>query len=105
MRRCRVQRVEYEQGRGAAVLDVRLDFEYAHGHIRGAVNIPASQVMDRLDEVPRGHPVLVVCNHGNRSSVVADQLEALGYDAYLVDGGLSEWRSSGRPLVGGFEPG
>lgn len=105
MRRCRVQRVEYEQALGAMVLDVRMDFEYAHGHIRGAVNIPASQVMDRLDEVPREHPVLVVCNHGNRSSVVADRLEGLGYVACLVDGGLSAWQESGRRLVKGFEPG
>lgn len=100
--RCPAWRAEDLIMRGATVLDVRMDFEYAHGHIRGSLNIPLSRLPDRLDEIPADRPVLVVCGHGNRSSVAADQLAGLGYDARLLDGGLTAWQGGGRPLERGL---
>ena len=37
---------------GLSVLDVREPFEWAHGHVEGAVHIPLSELTARLDEVP-----------------------------------------------------
>ncbi|WP_130866400.1 rhodanese-like domain-containing protein [Acidipropionibacterium timonense] len=101
MKRCTPGQADAEILRGALVLDVRMGYEFEGGHIRGALNIPISQLPERMEELPRDRVILVVCNHGNRSSVAAGRLEALGFDARLLDGGLSEWEWSGRRLVPG----
>ena len=36
------------------VLDVRPPEEYAAGHIRGAINVPVSELKKRLNEIPKG---------------------------------------------------
>jgi rhodanese-related sulfurtransferase len=54
---------------------------------------------DRLDEVPEGDPVYVICRTGGRSARVASYLNANGWDAANVDGGLMVWERLGRPLV------
>ncbi|MFT5050312.1 MAG: hypothetical protein ACI8QZ_001713 [Chlamydiales bacterium] len=44
---------------GAFLLDVRSAREYAAGHLEGALNIPVGDLAQRLEEVPRGRPVVV----------------------------------------------
>ncbi len=83
----------------AVVLDVREDDEWVHGHIEGATHIPMGDVPARLDEVPDGDPLYVVCRSGGRSARVAAWLNLNGYDAVNVAGGMGEWQEAGRPLV------
>ena len=40
------------------VIDVREDDDYRAGHIPGALHIPADEIEERLDEIPRGRPVV-----------------------------------------------
>jgi rhodanese-related sulfurtransferase len=40
------------------VIDVRDADEYAAGHLPGARHIPGEELRGRLDEVPRGRPVV-----------------------------------------------
>ncbi len=40
------------------MIDVREPREYAGGHLPGAVNIPLSQLANRLSEVDRDRPVV-----------------------------------------------
>jgi rhodanese-related sulfurtransferase len=43
------------------VLDVRLEAEYAAGHIPGAVNVPHDQLAARLAELPDGADIIAYC--------------------------------------------
>ncbi len=83
---------------GATVIDVREKYEYDEGHVPGARLIPMGQVADRLDEVPRGELVYVICRSGHRSQESADLLNARGHQALSVDGGTMAWREAGHPL-------
>jgi rhodanese-related sulfurtransferase len=83
----------------AVVLDVREDDEWVHGHIEGATHIPMGDVPARLDELPEGDPLYVACRGGGRSGRVAAWLNANGYDAVNVGGGMGEWEAAGRPMV------
>ena len=83
----------------AVVLDVREDDEWVAGHIDGATHIPMGDVPARLDEVPDGDPVYVVCRSGGRSARVAAWLNRNGYDAVNVGDGMGGWQAAGRPLV------
>jgi rhodanese-related sulfurtransferase len=57
------------------------------GHIDGFVNIPVDELRERLDEVPQGKPVYVICQSGLRSYIATRILEGNGYTAYNFSGG------------------
>jgi rhodanese-related sulfurtransferase len=83
---------------GLAVLDVREEIEWVHGHIDGAVHIPLSTLPERVSDVPDGQ-VLVVCKIGGRSARAVAYLAHAGYDAVNLDGGMLDWEAAGRPMV------
>lgn len=82
------------------VLDVRAPARLAIGVIRADRphrfrNVRGSAVLgaDRLDDLglDAGLPVAVVCGHGNDSLHVAAFLQAHGYDARSLRGGITAW--------------
>ncbi|GAA2018820.1 rhodanese-like domain-containing protein [Nakamurella flavida] len=83
----------------ARLLDVREDDEWAAGHAPGATHIPMTELAGRLDEVPEGDPLYVICRSGGRSARVTAYLNGQGWDAVNVAGGMGVWAASGRPLV------
>ncbi len=52
---------------GAYIVDVREPHEYANGHIVTAVNVPLSQLRERMDEIPKDLPVYLHCRSSQRS--------------------------------------
>jgi rhodanese-related sulfurtransferase len=83
----------------AVVLDVREDSEWVAGHIEGATHIPMGDVPARLDDLPEGDPLYLVCRSSGRSARVTAWLNANGFDAVVVAGGMGEWEAAGRPMV------
>lgn len=72
------------------VLDVRSPGEFAHGHLKGALNIAHTEIRDRLEEVravAAGRPVFVHCASGVRSYLATRVLLAAGLDARNLSGG------------------
>lgn len=81
------------------LLDVREPEEYAMGHIPGAVNIPLSEVPDRVQEIPQEQVVVVVCAHGTRSVIGARMLVEAGHNGvYNLNGGTAEWQMRGLEI-------
>ncbi len=83
----------------AVLLDVREDDEWRAGHVPGAVHVPMTVLLDRLDDVPQGSPLYIVCRSGARSARVTAYLNGSGRDAVNVASGLLGWQRAGRPLV------
>ncbi|MCC2030235.1 rhodanese-like domain-containing protein [Microbacterium tenebrionis] len=79
------------------LIDVRERDEFAAGHVPGAVNIPMSEIGNRLDELP-AEAFDVICQAGGRSARVVQALEERGYDATNVEGGTGEWIAAGKPV-------
>jgi rhodanese-related sulfurtransferase len=84
--------------KGWMLLDVRTDDEWAEARIPGAVHIAMDQLASRLDEV--ADRVVCVCAVGARSARVAQFLNAQGYEAVNLDGGIYAWAGEGRPVEG-----
>ena len=103
---------------GALLIDIRSESQLASdGSIPGAIPIPRNVLEWRLDPASgHRHPlapalddhVIVVCNEGYQSSLVAATLRQLGFSrATDVDGGFQAWRAAGLPVTttGTDEPG
>ncbi len=74
---------------GAVLLDVRDGAEYAHRHLPGALQIPHTELRERLAEVPAGAPVYLYCASGFRSYLASRVLRQNGWDRVLsLSGGL-----------------
>ena len=83
----------------AVLLDVREDDEWAAGRAPGAVHVPMTQLAERLEEIPEGDPVYVICRSGGRSARVTAYLNSQGWDSVNVTGGMGGWAAAGKPMV------
>jgi rhodanese-related sulfurtransferase len=82
------------------LVDVRTAREWSEVHIAGAVNLPLSQLPERLGELPANQPLIVHCASGYRSSIATSLLRREGFMrvANLV-GGLAGWTAAQLPTV------
>jgi rhodanese-related sulfurtransferase len=86
---------------GAFFLDVREPSEWDEFHIPGATLIPLGELPNRLGELPRDRPIIVVCNSGNRSWRGRDTLLDAGFtDVTSMTGGTTNWSNAGYPIDG-----
>ncbi|MFV0434397.1 MAG: FAD-dependent oxidoreductase [Leucobacter sp.] len=83
---------DWESLRGTTlVLDVRGVGEYESGHLPGALNVPHTELRQRLDGVrdaANGRPVRVLCGSGVRSHIANRVLEQAGFDSASLSGGM-----------------
>jgi rhodanese-related sulfurtransferase len=83
------------------VLDVRTLEERKRGFIPGSVHIYAGEVPRRLAQLPKDKEalILVYCNSGSVSMVIAAYLQALGYkNAKNIAHGFKGWLDAGLPV-------
>jgi rhodanese-related sulfurtransferase/DNA-binding transcriptional ArsR family regulator len=82
------------------VLDVRPPEEYAHGHIRGAINVPVTELKKRLHQIPTGQEVVAYCR-GPYCLLAYEAVQVLrkkGIKARRLEDGYPEWKSAGLPV-------
>ena len=77
---------------GVVWIDVRSGGEFQSGHIDDALNIPHTEIADKiLAAVPdKDAPVYLYCRSGRRSGIALKALEELGYTNAINVGGYSD---------------
>ncbi|WP_314975126.1 FAD-dependent oxidoreductase [Actinomyces bouchesdurhonensis] len=82
------------------ILDVRTPGEYATGHMPNSLNIPHTQLRDRLDEVRTWvdesvgeRPFVVMCAVGVRSWIGYRIVRAAGFNVTMLSGGIQTLRA------------
>ena len=71
----------------ACIIDVREPGEYNAGHLVNAVNIPLSQLRQRMDEIPKDRPVYLHCRSSQRSYNAVMALQHCGFtNVYNIAG-------------------
>jgi hydroxyacylglutathione hydrolase len=61
------------------LVDVRTPTEWHQGRIERAVNVPLSQLAERLATLPRDRRIVVYCTTGYRSAIAASLLRRAGF--------------------------
>ena len=76
---------------GGVILDVRSPEEYIGGHIEGSINIPISDLSDRLSEIEKykRSPIITCCASGMRSERGKSILQSNGFKEVYNGGGWS----------------
>ena len=67
------QLIQNNQG---SIVDVRTPAEFQGGNVAGSINIPVSEIMQRIEEVKiLEMPVIVCCASGGRSAMATHYLK------------------------------
>jgi rhodanese-related sulfurtransferase len=91
---------------GAIVVDVRLENEFAKGHIKDSRLIPVGALESRIKELEKekSGDIIVSCQTGNRSLRAAQILKKHGYESvYNLSGGMSAWQNANMPIESGTQ--
>ena len=86
------------KAKNAMLIDLRDAKDFREGHISGSRNIPYSQIASHIEELKSAErPLVFICNMGQ---VAGSALQQVGHtDSYRLDGGISNWKAQGLPLV------
>ena len=88
-----------DKGEDWAIIDVRTIEEYEDGHIKGCKNFYAGRIAEYKDEIPRDHPVGIICKSGTRSGFACSILHKNGLENITnVLGGMTAWKNAGYPV-------
>lgn len=76
----------------ALIVDVRSSAEFAKGHVKGAINIPAVLIEDVEKIAPdKDTPLFLHCLSGHRSGMATRKLKQMGYTNVTNMGGISRY--------------
>ena len=71
------------------LLDVREEYEYQEGHVKGAVNLPLREILEKKDSLPKDKDIYVYCRSGHRSADAVNFLKSLGFEkVHNIEGGF-----------------
>jgi len=75
-----------------ALVDVRSPAEFAAGHLIGAINIPADDLLSSLDRLPKENSLVLYDADGSQAASVIESLHREGFPSSLyLAGGLAAW--------------
>lgn len=72
------------------LIDVRTPLEFNGGTVKGAMNIPLSELASKLDSLDKSKTIVVCCQSGNRSGQAMRILQNKGFEKVHNGGG---WRA------------
>lgn len=85
--------------KNALVIDVRKPADFRKGRIANSVNIPGDTIQNRIGELSKDRPVVLVDQQGGVARMAARLLRGVGFkEVYVLENGLAAWRKEGLPL-------
>jgi hydroxyacylglutathione hydrolase len=103
LKTCSVERLKSALEHDATnLLDVREEYEWKEGHIRGARHLFVGNIKKQREHVPEDKPLAIYCSWGGRATLAASILLGLGNpNVFVVLGAIRAWKSREFPLERG----
>ena len=63
-------------------IDVREPYEFALGHVDGAINVPSESLMNgapEMKDIPKNANLIVYCRSGSRSAIAIELFRRIGF--------------------------
>lgn len=73
------------------LIDIRDNDAFNYGHITGAINIPATEILSDKTKLNTKQKLVIYCRSGKISPEVSEQLCTAGYQAFNLVGGYFTW--------------
>jgi rhodanese-related sulfurtransferase len=84
----------------AQLIDVRDKNDFTQGHIITAINMPFSQLSEKLQALDKNKLTIIICTLGQRAQKAAILLKEQGFaNIAILEGGLTAWRGANFPVV------
>ena len=81
------------------ILDVREEKERSSGFINNDINIPMSQVKNKMDSLDKSKNILVYCKSGTRSDQISGFLSKNEFqNVSSLKGGFNAWQKAELPI-------
>jgi rhodanese-related sulfurtransferase len=83
------------------LLDVRTAEEYEAGHLQQSLQANwnnKEEFIKRVSSLDKNIPVYTYCLSGARSAAATDWLNANGYTAFNMQGGINKWKAGGKEV-------
>ena len=78
----------------ANIIDIRENYLYMLGHIKGSVNISEILLSELYDNyLDKNKTYYIYCSYGRLSKILANKLNNLGYHVYGVDEGYNSFKN------------
>jgi len=94
-----LQATQLINSRNPQIVDLRKAEEFVKGSLPNARNLPSEKLNERLGELKKDKPVLLVCATGTSAGRIAALLRSRGFaEVFVLAGGIAGWREAGLPL-------
>lgn len=73
-------------------------FHRRSGVLETRADLSTETTTTPLTAMRDGGRVLVLCASGGRAALAADTLRVMGYEALVIEGGMTDWKANGLPV-------
>lgn len=91
-----------QEGR-CQIIDIREPDEFTQAHIKGAINIPFSELGGRMDELAQDSQIIVVCETGQAAGMATAALNIAEFQSKTLRDGFPAWQRAGYETTSGRE--
>ena len=84
------------------IVDVRTPEEFQQGHVRNAINVPLSNIIDNpaILRISKEKPIVLYCRSGYRAGKAAEALQKNGHQNLRhLKGDMQAWLKAGLPVA------
>jgi len=75
------------------IVDIRTNYEYNLGHIRGAINIPYYNLLNNYSHyLDKDQKYYLYCDYGSQSKEISNRLNLFGYNTSNIEGGYEGYK-------------
>ena len=91
----------YDELERIQLVDCREQYEWDAGRVSGSIHIPLNDILQGAGgELSHDQPIVVICRSGNRSELATVMMQARGFEAHNLQGGIEAWVGDGLPIEG-----